>query len=185
MSKKNGHAFERLWYKHTSPSTTLPCQQTYSPKCAVKTCEGMNPVCDCMIQWVDEFLRCPCQAEKTIPNKVEQEKHLKEKYTVRVNKITEWLKVKYVSSLVFYQSSDAPESLVFAFHFQNFDFVAFKPALICANIYLIPTVNCETRSTCKAVKMELLLSRDAITSANMDSASHSMWKICQRNIVKC
>lgn len=105
------------------------------------------------------------------------------------NKNTECLKVNFVYSLIFHQLSDALESLVFALNFlfiYFFYFVALKSSLICANTYLIPTVNHETRSACKAaVKTELPLSWDAITSANMDSAPHSMWKICQRNIVKC
>lgn len=98
------------------------------------------------------------------------------------NKNTECLKVNFIYSLIFHQSSDALETLVFTFNlFFFFLLFALKSALICANVYLIPTVNRETRSACKgAVKTELLLSWDAITSANMDSASHSMWKICQR-----
>lgn len=95
----------------------------------------------------------------------------------------ECLEVNFVHSLIFHQSSDVLQTLVFAFLF--FYFVALKSALICANIFLLPTVNCETGSACKAaVNRVLLLSWDAIASVYMDSASHSMWKIHQMNIVK-
>lgn len=114
----------------------------------------------------------------------QEEKCLKENHTVLSNKNIECLDVNFVYSLIFHQSSDALQILVFAFNFFFLYFVELKSPLIFANIYLLPTVNCETRSACKAAVNRVLLSWDAISPVNMDSASHSMWKICQINIVK-
>lgn len=85
--------------------------------------------------------------------------------------------VNFIYSLIFYQSSAVPQMLVFLFIF--FYIVAIKSALICAKIYLLPTVNCETRSVFKAaVNRVLLLSWDAITPvmSMRNSPCHNMWK---------
>lgn len=88
----------------------------------------------------------------------------------------ECLDVNFVYSLIFHQSSDALQILVLEFIFFIY-FVALKSALICANIYLLPAVNCETRSACKAaVNRVLLLSWDTISPVYVHSASHSMRK---------
>lgn len=79
------------------------------------------------IMQVDEFLRCSSQAEKKKHYQTSSrsaKKHLKENHTVLINitDITECLKVKFVSSLLFHKLSEASESMVFAFHFQFFFF---------------------------------------------------------------